>query len=298
MKNFLKKLLLSLTFACITPLAFAVEKALPVFVSVNWVKQHQSEIKLIDMSDKMQYRKFHLPNATWVNYAWLIRPQDGLELSGGTVYMANALSQLGIKSTDTVIIYDSMGNLESSRLYWELAKMKHHKVAIMDGGLVSWVLAQNKVTQAIPPLKKTNYPVPTSNLVDAYTADKEEVIAAMKDPKTILLDARSEAEYIGNPKQKRSGHIPTAILFPWDVSVDAAHGFKQRNAKQLKMLLNQVGILDKKQPIIVYCHTGHRAARLWTMLKSLGYQNVKLYDGSMQEWELDKNLPIKQGKQP
>lgn len=112
----------------------------PIFVSPEWVKEHQNEVKIIDLSEKLQYRKFHLPNATWINYAWLIRPQDGLELSGGTVYMANAMSQLGIKPTDYVVIYDNMGELNSSRLYWELAKMKHPKVSLMDGGLVSWVL--------------------------------------------------------------------------------------------------------------------------------------------------------------
>lgn len=270
----------------------------PVFVSEQWAKAHQNEIKLVDLSNKMQYRKFHLPNSTWINYAWLIRPQNGIQLSGGTVYMANAMSQLGIKPTDYVVIYDDMGNLDASRLYWELAKMKHSKVSMIDGGLVSWVLAQNKVTQTIPKLQSSQYPTPMSNLADAYTADKDEVLRAIKDPKITLLDARTEEEYIGNPKQKRSGHIPTAILFPWDVSVDANHAFKQRPAEQLKMFLQKVGITDVKQPIITYCHTGHRAARLWTMLKSLGFENVKLYDASMQEWEIDASLPVKQGKLP
>ena len=270
----------------------------PVFVSPEWVKAHQNEVKIIDLSSKLQYRKFHLPNATWINYDWLIRPQDGLALSGGTVYMANALSQLGIKPSDYVVIYDDMGELNSSRLFWELAKMKHPKVSLLDGGSISWVLAQNRVTQTVPPLRKTHYPIPTDNLANAYTADKSEVLAAIKDPNIHLMDARSEAEYIGNPKQKRSGHIPTAILFPWDVAVDANHGFRQRSPAQLHKILAQVGITDKTQPIIVYCHTGHRAARLWTLLKSLDFQKVKLYDGSMQEWSLDPNLPIKQGRQP
>ncbi len=298
MKRILTQLFLALAVGFVSASQAQEAPQTPVFVSPEWVKAHQNEIKIIDLSEKLQYRKFHLPSATWINYAWLIRPQDGLELSGGTVYMANAMSQLGIKPTDYVVIYDNMGELNSSRLYWELAKMKHPKISLMDGGLVSWVLNQNKVTQAIPPLKKANYPTPTSNLVDAYTADKTEVLAAIKDSKTALIDARSEAEYIGNPKQKRSGHIPTAILFPWDVTVDANHGFRQRNKAELEKILAQVGITDKAQPIIVYCHTGHRAARVWTMLKSLGFQKIKLYDGSMQEWSLDTKLPIKQGRHP
>lgn len=270
-----------------------------VFVSAEWVNEHQNKLVLIDLSSNNSYQKFHLPNAIWVNYDWLIRPQNGLALSGGPNYMQLVLSELGIKREDHIVIYDDMGNLDASRLYWELNKLQHPKVNILDGGTVQWVLKGFPVTQTVPErLTKTNYPLPEKTLTDALTADKTEVLAAIKDKNITLLDIRTEEEYIGHPKQKRSGHIPTAEWFDWTLAVNAANGYQQSEEKDLLNQLSDIGIQDKKQAIIIYCNSGHRAARSITMFQNLGFENVKLYDASMQEYGIDESLPLKLGKQP
>lgn len=269
-----------------------------VFVSAEWVYQNQDKLKLVDLSAQDQYQKYHLNKAIWVNYGWLIKPQNGLQLSGGPTYMANVLGQLGISPNDYVVVYDNQGNLDASRLYWELIKLGHKKVSLMDGGSVSWVLQGYPVTQKIPPRQATQYPVPEKNQTDQYTADKKEVLAAIKDSKTHLLDTRSQQEYLGDPKQKRTGHIPSANFFPWEASVNAQQGFRQRDVEQLRSFLKKINLTDTSQHVILYCNTAHRAARLFPMFISLGYDHVKLYDGSTQEWSIDPTLPMKTGNQP
>ncbi|BCN93215.1 sulfurtransferase [Thiomicrorhabdus immobilis] len=270
-----------------------------VFVSGKWLKNHQSEVKLIDMSDKANFQKFHLDGAIWVSYNWLIKPQNGLALSGGADYMANVLSQLGFTNDDHIVIYDDMGGLASSRLYWELKKLNHKNVNILDGGIVSWILAGNKVTQTPPQRpQKTNYKVPAKTSTDSLTANKAEVLAAIKDPETVLIDSRSKEEYEGSAKEKRSGHIPSALWFDWSKAVNIQEGFTQYSDEELLHALTAKSVHDLKQPIIVYCNTAHRASRSFTMLKSLGFENVKLYDGSIQEYSIDQSLPLKLGMQP
>ncbi|MGA7105691.1 MAG: rhodanese-like domain-containing protein [Candidatus Deferrimicrobiaceae bacterium] len=45
---------------------------------------------------------------------------------------------------------------------------------------------------------------------------------------------------------------------------------------------------DKAAEIITYCDTGLLASGWWFVLSEvLGYRNVKIYDGSMQEWATD-----------
>lgn len=270
-----------------------------VFVSPSWLKNNLSEVTIIDMSDKANFQKFHIPGAIWINYNWLIKPQNGLAVSGGEDYMADMLSQLGINNTDHIVVYDDMGGLDASRLYWELKKLNHNKVNILDGGIVSWVLAGNQVTQA-PPKRpnRSRYKVPTNSLTDKLTADKAETVAAIKDPKTILIDTRSKAEYEGSAREKRSGHIPSALWFEWSMSVNTQNGFEQYNDDEIMNVLRAKNIADLAQPIILYCNTAHRASRIFTMLKSLGFSNVKLYDGSIQEYSMDKSLPLKRGAQP
>lgn len=269
-----------------------------VFVSPAWLKANQSKVKVIDMSDKANYQKFHIEDALWVNYAWLIKPQNSLQVSGGADYMASILSQLGITNSDHIVIYDDMGGLDASRLYWELKKLNHKNVNILDGGIVSWVLAGNKVTQQTPKrLIQSQYIVPKNHSTNALTADKSDIIDAKKDNVT-LIDTRSEQEYIGDSKNARSGHIPSAIWFEWSKAVDTQIGFKQYPNEELMTNLRGKSINDLATPIIVYCSTAHRAARTFTMLTSLGFSNVKLYDASIQEYEADKALPLKRGKQP
>ena len=270
-----------------------------VFVSPSWLKKNLSEVTVIDMSDKTNFQKFHIPGALWVNYNWLIKPQNGLAVSGGENYMADVFSQLGINNTDHIVIYDDMGGLNASRLYWEFSKLNHKKVSLLDGGIVSWVLAGNKVTQT-PPKRpnRTQYKVPAKSLTDKLTADKAETVAAIKDPKTILIDTRSKAEYEGSAKEKRSGHIPSALWFEWSMSVNTKDGFKQYSDDELMNSLRAKSISNLEQPIILYCNTAHRASRVFTMLKSLGFKDVKLYDASIQEYSIDKTLPLKRGTQP
>ena len=270
-----------------------------VFVTPEWAQLHQKALQFIDLSPQASYQKFHIENALWMHYDWLIKPQNGLALSGGMTYMSKVLSQLGITPDSQLVLYDDMGNMNASRLYWELKKLGHKQVSILDGGTVAWILSGFKVTQALPKRPtKTTYPQPSKHLTDSLTADKLDILEAIKNPTTLLIDTRSFAEYVGDPKQKRSGHIPGAVFFEWSSAVDTQNGFRQVEANTLLAHLKTLGIEDKNQPIITYCNSGHRASRLISMLDSLGFTQVKLYDGSMQEYAIDNSLPLKIGERP
>ena len=269
-----------------------------VFVSASWTQQNLKNIKLIDLSSQLEYQKFHIPQALWVNYEWLIKPKEGIELSGGSDYMARVLSQLGITPQDTLVLYDGMGNLDASRLYWELKKLRHQKVYLLNGGMVSWVLQGYPVTQALPKIQAANYPTPAEDDTAKLTATQQQVSQVLQNPKALLIDTRTLEEYTGDPKEPRTGHIPGAVLFPWDASLDSKNGFQQRTDEQLMAMLAQTQVTDKTQPIILYCNTAHRAARLFPMLKQLGFEQVSLYDGSIQEWMISPNNPLKTGMEP
>ena len=278
----------------------AVWAQLPVFVSTQWLQEHLEDenLYIADLSDGLQYMRFHIPGAYQVNYGWLIKPQNGLQLSGGPAYMQKVLSQLGITPDTMVIIYDDTANLNSARLFWELKKLNHANVALLNGGSVKWILEQRKVTQHPAPYRKARYPLPQHDRTAMLTANKQDVLKAIQDPKVTLLDVRSLEEYMGTPKDPRSGHIPTALHFEWRRAVRFDRGFTEKDRDTLLKQLALIGLKDKNQPIIVYCNTGHRAARMFATLLNLGFKQVHIYDGSMQEWTLDKTLPIRKGPRP
>jgi len=50
---------------------------------------------------------------------------------------------------------------------------------------------------------------------------------------------------------------------------------------------------NNSKEIIVYCGVGGYASTWWYVLTQiLGYRNVKLYDGSMEEWLQDPSAPV------
>ena len=79
----------------------------------------------------------------------------------------------------------------------------------------------------------------------------------------IILDAREQDEY-------DEGHIPGAILIPYDKIADRAE-------KELP---------DKDQLILVYCRSGRRSKIAAEELVKLGYSNVKEFGGII-DWKYE-----------
>lgn len=264
-------------------------------VNEAWLKKNINvkNLVVIDMSDDTQYQRFHIPGAAHLPYSAInTQRKDKASVSIGQENMIKVLGLLGIKRESQVIIYDDMGGLHASRLYWEMTRLGHPKVALLDGGLVSWILAGNKVdnqpVQALQVVYKAKVPK------DNFTVN-ESAFPAKKGQQ--VLDVRSMEEYMGNKKYPRSGHIPGAVNWSWDNSLDIAAGFRHKPKQQLDKELKKLGI-DKSKPIIVYCHSGHRASQAFYTLRYLGFKNVKLYDASMKGYSVQKQLPLKQGMKP
>lgn len=269
-----------------------------LFVDTDWVAKHlqDTDLVLVDMSDNLQYTRFHLPGAINLPYEYLNQSQNKITQSIGSANVVKLLGQLGIQADSNILLYDDSGGLNAARLYWELQQIGHQKVAILNGGLVKWVRERREISGEMHLRKPTQY-LP-ANTDTAASASLNEVKQARAQHKTVLLDVRSEEEYLGDKDYKRSGHIPGAVSWPWDSALNTGQGFTLQSSQTLKETLARVGVTDTQQPIITYCQSGHRAAHTYMTLRALGFTNVKVYDGSMQEYARQPDLPLVLGKQP
>ncbi len=267
-----------------------------VFISSEALQKKlgNKDLVIIDMSGEKQYKRFHLPNALPLSFGEMNeRNKQGVSDSIGTQRMIKLLSDKGLTEKNDIVIYDDMAALHAGRLYWELERLGHKKVAILDGGLVGWVLDNHKVSNVQVNRPKSTY---KANKISTNTlASLSDVVAGSKDPKTLIIDARSEGEYTGNAKTERSGHVPGALWFPWNQAVNLDKGFNQKKSSEITAKLNSIGVTDKDADIIVYCQSGHRASQTYITLKDLGFNNVRLYDGSMSEYTKDKTAPLVKG---
>ena len=271
----------------------------PLLVDINWLKKNinSSSIRLIDMSDSTQYQRFHIPGATHLPYAAInIRNKKDVSFSVGKNQIIKILGLLGIQSKHHVVIYDDMGGLHASRLFWELEKVGHKNISLLNGGLVKWILAGNKVTADSQSIKATQYVAAKSG--QNNSTDLEEILSSKFNNKNILLDVRSKEEYVGHPRYPRSGHIPGAKWLEWSEAVNFENAFKMKNQKTLKKQLQQIGISKTDTPITLYCQSAHRASHSYFTLRQLGFKNVKIYDGSMSEYSKIKSAPLIKGITP
>ncbi len=294
-KIMLKKILFLFLFIN-SSFAFSAQ---PLLVDINWLEKNltSSSVHLIDMSDSTQYQRFHIPGATHLPYEAInTRNKSNVSFSAGKKQIIKILGLLGIQPKHHVVIYDDMGGLHAGRLFWELEKIGHKNISLVNGGLVKWILAGNKVTADSQSIKATQYVAAKSG--QNNSTDIEEILSSKFNNKNLLLDVRSKEEYIGHPRYPRSGHIPGAKWLEWSEAVNFDNAFKMKNQKTLKKQLQQIGISKSDTPITLYCQSAHRASHSYFILRQLGFKNVKIYDGSMSEYGKIKSAPLVKGMTP
>tara|TARA_Y100000768_G_scaffold16930_1_gene11767 strand:- start:1066 stop:1920 length:855 start_codon:yes stop_codon:yes gene_type:complete len=199
------------------------------------------------------------------------------------------LSHWGMDNNKQVVVYDDAGGAFAGRLWWMLKWLGHDNVAVLNGGLNSWVKNGNKLVTS-PTLFEKSYFEP--NVRPDMIASLSEVEDAQYGMNTILLDARSKERYegISDPVDPIAGHVPGAISHPLGTNLDKTGKFKSK--EELKHNFDKVSSEMKEKAIISMCGSGITACHNILALEISGIKNVKLYVGSWSEWITDPNRTV------
>ena len=95
-----------------------------------------------------------------------------------------------------------------------------------------------------------------------------------------MVDLRSPDQY-DSKEHNGEGHIPGAVNIPYIEFYDR-HGF-MKSKDQIEDLVSAVG-LDKDKETIAYCHGGITACIGYSALEEVGFEKVRMYDGSWAEY--------------
>ncbi|KAI1812587.1 Rhodanese-like domain-containing protein [Poronia punctata] len=221
---------------------------------------------------------------------------------------AQAMSELGIRKEDTVVVYDShdVGIFSAPRVGWTLRVFGHPKVHILNNFKL-WV-EEGYPTESgnLYSVECNPYPIP--ELDETKVASYEEVREVAQDSNkegtegVQILDARPNARFTGEAPEPReglsSGHMPSSISIPFGELLDpTTKTFLPKD--QLRKVFEQKGV-DPSKPIISSCGTGVTAVIIDAALEEAGFglpESRKVYDGSWTEWaqrvEPSDNLIIK-----
>lgn len=253
-----------------------------LLVETQWLDQHlgDANLRLVDTRGADKYQQGHIPGAVNLLLAEVSinKPIRGMAIPPKK--FAQIMSRLGISSNTQVIIYDDTRGLWATRLFWLLEYYGHEKVALLNGGYTQWAAENRELTKLLPHISPHTF---ISSADPTRLATKEYILSTMGREEVVLVDARSLAEYKG-------GHIPGAVNINWLNGVDGEPAvFK--SAQELYGLYYESGAGPDKE-IITYCQTAVRAAHSYFQLRLLGYESVRVYDGSWEEWGSDADLPI------
>jgi thiosulfate/3-mercaptopyruvate sulfurtransferase len=270
---------------------------LPAIVTTEWLEQNLGDAQLVvvDIRKVEDYKDGHVPGAVNVFYgSWAIK-RDGLDnelpLADDLVDILNAN---GITPTSRVVVVgksDSMPELTNvTRVAWTLEYAGVESVAVLDGGHTKWLAEKRAVST--DRVKRT--PV-TSDFAfrKAVFATKADVLA--RRGQAVVVDTRAPEFFFGVAKLPfvdRAGRIEGAVSLPspW-IFKDGAY----RPVDELRAIAASVLGTDPSKAIFVYCDTGRFATAWWWVLtQALGYTNVKMYDGSSQQYAKDAGAPMAQ----
>ena len=247
-------------------------------------------LRVVDLSRAEHYQQGHVPAAVHLEYARLLAPHPpAMGLAPAAAQLSEVLGGLGLTPATHVVAYDDEGNGKPARFLRTLDLAGHPRYSLLNGGRMAWLKEHRPLDRAPVPAAAGHYPVTPNG---AVTADKTYILSRLGDPGVALLDARSPGEYRGEVRRAaRAGHIPGAVNFEWVNAMDPGRELRLRSSEELLRALAGLGVTPDKE-VIVYCHTHHRSAHTYFVLRHLGFARVKGYPGSWSEWGNNPDTPI------
>ena len=242
-----------------------------------------------DIRDAPEYAKGHIPGAVNIGDIGKVLRDESREDFLPTPAIERALGSAGIDPNREVIVYGTTGDPYA---YFGLTTVRQfggEQGRVYHGGIDDWKQLGRPV--ATEPTKLA--PVVLSlNVKPGVTLDTPDVIARVGKPGIQIVDTRTAKEYQGQDiRAVRGGHVPGAKNIPYeqnwqdpdaakklaDKMVQGREGMRLKGMGELKSLYAD---LDPAKETVVYCQSGVRAAQTATVLRDLGFQDVKVYEPS------------------
>lgn len=269
-------------------------------VSTGWLAANRGAPGLIvvDVRTTAEYAAGHIPGSVNIPVddpasIWVTTRDELLLELPDTEDLFAGLGAFGIRRSSRVVIVTSAAEppypqARANRAAITLVYAGVRTVSILDGGYPKWVAEHRATTDVVPTVTPTTFTGTVNGAGFVDTAYVEQRLGH-----TVLIDARDAAVYAGTvtePWALKPGHIATAVSMPapqiWN-----ADGTYKSTPELAAIVRNAIGTVSPDSEIIVYCGVGGYASS-WSYVLAhvLRYRNVKMYDGSAQEWVRDHDM--------
>lgn len=269
--------------------------------STQWLADHLGDPNLVVVDGTYflptqkrdataEYLAAHVPGAVFFDIEHVADLSTDLpHMLPDEATFATAAGALGISDKHTIVVYDGAGLSSAPRVWWTFRIFGAADVFILDGGMPKWKAEGRPLQSGAVSRTPQQFKVSFDRKAVANVGD---VKAALADPSTQVVDARSAGRFAGRDPEPRpglqSGHMPGALNVPWgDIVENGQLVSRDRIAAAFAK-----GGVDLSQPIITTCGSGVSAVVLALGLDAIGAPPVRIYDGSWSEWASRSDCPI------
>lgn len=273
-------------------------------VDVEWLasRTQDSDLRIFDAtvqiepavgirSGRQDWERSHIPGSSFADLFELSDPDkpDYTLTMPSAAWFAQIIGGLGVSNGSQVVLYDARENMWAARLWWMLRAFGFDHAAVLDGGWTSWQRAGLPVCTTpcgYPPATFTARPQ------EGLVVGTDEVLAAIDDPDTVLVNALDRKQHRGDINEYgRPGHIPgSRNVTAWEILDRATQRYRP-----LAELRERFADVLSARRVITYCGGGVACASAAFALHLLGHDNVAIYDGGLLEWSADETLPLVTG---
>jgi thiosulfate/3-mercaptopyruvate sulfurtransferase len=250
------------------------------------------------------YLRGHIPGARYVDLnrdlAAPVAAASGRHPLPDPQALAELFRGLGLAPDTQVVVYDESNGSFAARAWWLLRWLGYPKVAVLDGGMSAWLRGGGATESGEPPRPAAGQSAAgtagTTVQVNRQAAlGADELIAALENPRTLLIDARAPERYRGavEPIDPVAGHIPGAVNHPFSTNLRDDGRFLPREEleRRWRDRLGEASPAD----VIVMCGSGVTACHNLLALERAGLPGARLYAGSWSEWIRDPRRPVARG---
>lgn len=271
----------------------------PTVVSPQWLNERLGKVTVLDVRPSAaDFAALHVPGAVRLELGKMRIKQGDRDLFFlPPAEVARQFGELGVGDETPVVIYADDKMQDATMAAVALLGTGHKSLAILEGGILRWATEKRPLTSATTPPTPAKLTVRPP--IDDFAIAIDDLAKVVQNRSAQVLDVRPPEFFRGDKStEARPGHIPGAKNRPYQKDLTRTEdGQWFRDRKDLEGEYAALG-LQKSEPIVVHCRTGHTASESYFVLRYLlGYDKVRWYNGSWTEWAARADLPAKLGDQ-
>jgi thiosulfate/3-mercaptopyruvate sulfurtransferase len=269
-----------------------------ILVSTEWVAERLQDpsLVLLHVGNAESFERGRISGARLMEMAEFAPEVGGLVTEmPDPASLRDVLERAGVASDSRIVVYSASSPPQiAARLYLTLVHFGlSDRASMLDGGLTAWLAEGRPVSTETVAVRRGA--LPELRAGTDLVVEHDYVAARIADGTAAVVDARDRGFWTGEEhlamRALRPGRIPGAHSIPFRDMVDE-HG-RLHPVERLEAIFREAGVEEGK-PIIVYCHVGQQASLTGLAAKLLG-REMKLYDGSYQDWSHRVDLPVETG---